>query len=96
MDPFFKFADAEMEDDSSDDEAEKREVARDGQIPKLKKNIEREEKERAEKERIKEKKKLEKEWRVKSQRPIKINPSNYRVAKSGIDSKATEKKHILL
>ena len=86
LDPFFQTADSEY--------VEKRVIARDGLIPKLKKTIEKEAKEQEEREEREAVRKMEKQW---GKRPIKINPSNYRAVKVGAVAGETEKpKHVLL
>ena len=84
LDPFFQSTDCEI--------VEKRVVNRDGIIPKLKKNIEKEAREQAEREEKMAIKKMEKQW---GKRPIKINPSNYRV-KGKVEGEEKTNKHILL
>ena len=71
---------------------EKRVVQRDGLIPKLKKNIEKEAKEQEEREEKEAKRQMEKQW---GKKPIKIKASNYRGA-AKVETKDEKPKHQLL
>ena len=84
VDPFFQTIDMHP--------VEKRVVQRDGLIPKLKKNIEKEAKEQQEREERDAKKQMEKQW---GKRPIKIKASSYRGANK-VEGNDDKPKHQML
>ena len=74
VDPFFQIVE-------NSENIEKRVVDRDGKIPKLMKNIEKEKLERERKEKDRAEKQIEKEWGLRKNRPLKINANAYRADK---------------